>query len=149
MKPVVIVFVFAIGLAAAAIAQDARGVSNELLVHFITSDRNIECLMVDPNLTIGNVECVIHSKGYTTRRDLDNHGLTAHAHPHWLLQYSQPTLGGPSRRELGSSPLRILRDGHTLRVGYFSCTWRNARLTCISTHSKHGFFLSKEQQRRF
>lgn len=151
MKSVVIVFVFvfAVGLAVAAVAQGAHTGSNELLVRFVTSDRNIECLMNDPNLTNGNVECVLHSKGYTTRGDSDNHGLTAHPHPSWMVQYSQATIREPSERELGSSPLRILRDGHTLRVGYFSCTWRDAGLTCISRHSKHGFFLSRTEQRTF
>jgi hypothetical protein len=151
MKSVVIMFAFAVGLAAAAavVAQGAQSGSSELAVRFITSDRNIECLLNDPNTTNGNVECVLHSKGYTTRGDSDNHGLTAHYHPRWVVSYSQTADREPSHRELGSSPLRILRDGHTLRDGYFSCTWRDAGLTCTSRQSKHGFFLSRTAQRTF
>jgi hypothetical protein len=141
---------FATGLATVSVAEGARGASSESLVHFITADRNVECEMVDPRSTIGNVTCVLHSKGYTTRGDLDNHGLTAHYHPQWILQSSRPVEEGPSRREVhGPNPPRILRYGQTLKLGNFRCTSRPAGLTCASVHSKHGFLLSTTQQRIF
>jgi hypothetical protein len=141
---------FAIGLATAAVAEGARGTSNELLVHFITADRNIECEMVDPKGTSGNVTCVLHSKGYTTRGDVDNHGLTARYHPHWDIEFSGAVEIGPSRREIhGPNPARIVQYGQTLTVGNFRGSSRVAGLTCTSIHSKHGFLLSRAQQRTF
>jgi hypothetical protein len=119
-------------------------------MHLITADRNVECEMVDPTTAIGNVTCVLHSKGYTTRGDLDNHGLTAHYHPQWSLQVSGRVEVGPSRREVhGPNPPRILRYGQTLTVGHFRCRYRLAGLTCTSLDSRRGFLLSRTRQRTF
>jgi hypothetical protein len=151
MKLVTVIGVaLAIGLATAAGAEGARRTSSELLVHFITADKNIECEMVDPKSTNGNVTCVLHSKGYTTRGDVDNHGLTARYHRHWDIEFSGAVQTGPSRREVhGPNPAQILRYGQTLTVGNFRCSSRVAGLRCISIHSKHGFLLSRAQQRTF
>jgi hypothetical protein len=140
---------FVLGSATAFVVPPAQGFPTELTVHFITADRNIECEMVDPNITIGNVTCALHSKGYTTRGDLGNHDLTANRSLRWHVDFSRPALVGPSRRELGSKPARILRYGQTLAVGYFRCRSRVAGLTCISRHSGHGFFLSRTRQRTY
>jgi hypothetical protein len=137
-------------VATIVLSSSAQARRTELLVHFITADRNIECGMVDPNTTIGNVTCVLHSKGYTTRGDVDNHGLTARNHPHWVLEYSGAVLTGPSRREVhGPDPARILHYGQTLTVGNFRCSSRAAGLTCISRHSGHGFLLNRAKQQTF
>jgi hypothetical protein len=140
---------FALGLTTASVAAPAQGLPTELLVHFITSDRNIECEMVDPNTTVGNVTCALHSKGYTTRGDVGNHDLTASRSLRWYVDFSRPALVAASRRELGSKPTRILQYGGTLSVGYFRCTSRVSGLTCTSRHSGHGFFLSRTRQRTF
>ena len=106
--------------------------------------------MVDPNTTIGNVTCALHSKGYTTRGDVDNHGLTASRSLRWFVDFSRPAVVGPSRRELGSTRIRIVRAGQRLVVGYFSCSSRAAgQLTCASRHSGHGFSLTRTTQRTF
>ena len=143
-----VVLAVALCTATVAVVSPARAGPAELLVHFITADRNIECEMVDPNTTIGNVTCVMHSKGYTTRGDLDNHGLTAHAHRQWFVDYSRPALAGGGRREV-HGPMRVLRNGRALSVGYFRCVSGAAGLTCTSKHSGHGFFLSRAHQRTF
>jgi hypothetical protein len=135
---------------AGVLTESAQSGTSELLVHFVTADRNAECEMVDPETTIGNVECVLHSNGYTTRGDLDNHGLTARPHPHWFVDYSHPASGGLSRREVhGPVPARTLQTGRTLTVGNFRCSSRVAGLTCTSLRSRHGFFLSRTKQRTF
>jgi hypothetical protein len=136
--------------ASVALAPAAQATASEFLVHFVTADRNIECEMVDPNGTSGNVTCVLHSKGYTTRGDTDNHGLTARDHPHWDIEYSGAVVVGLSRREIhGPNPARILRYGQTLTVGNFRCSSRVSGLTCISRHSGHGFLLSRAKQQTF
>src|SRR4249919_2446893 len=93
---VVSVLLIAVGVFAAS----AQARPTELLVRFMTADRNIECLMVDPNTTIGNIECVLHSKGYTKRGDSDNHALTARPHPAWSVDYSQAANRQSTRREV-------------------------------------------------
>jgi len=138
----------ALGALTVAVVSPARGLPAELIVHVVTADRNIECQMVDPNATIGNITCVMHSKGYTTRGDLDNHGLTARAHLQWFVDYSRPALVGSSRREV-HGPKRILPNGRSLTVGHFRCVSRGGGLTCTSRHSGHGFFLSRARQRTF
>jgi hypothetical protein len=37
--------------------------------------------------------------------------------------------------------------GHTWHAGFLSCASRRTGLTCTSTLTKHGFFLSRESQR--
>lgn len=37
--------------------------------------------------------------------------------------------------------------GHTWHAGFLSCASRRTGLTCVSTVSRHGFFLSRESQR--
>jgi hypothetical protein len=44
---------------------------------------------------------------------------------------------------------RVLRYGHSLKVGPFTCTSRRSGLTCKSRVSRHGFKLSKQRQKRF
>ena len=150
IPPRFIFCMFALGLAAVSITTPAKGRPTELLVHILSADRNIECEMVDPNTTVGNVTCALHSKGYTTRGDVGNHDLTASRSLRWFVDFSRPAVVGASRRELGSKPARILRAGQTLTVGYFRCTSRAAgQLTCASRHSGHGFSLTRTTQRTF
>src|SRR5436190_22159599 len=102
--------------------------------------------MVDPNTTVGNVTCALHSKGYTTRGDRPTHDLTVSRSLRWFVGFSRPALVGASRRELGRKPPRIMRYGQTLTVGYFRCSSRTTGLTCVSRHSGHGSFLNRTSQ---
>jgi len=62
----------------------------------------------------------MHSQGYTTRGDVDNHGLTAHPHPQWFVDYLHVGSREMSRREVhGPNPPRPVSDGQTLTVGHF------------------------------
>ena len=144
--------VVSMGLATALMfAASAEARPAELLVPFVTADRNIECLMVDPDTTIGNVSCVMHSKGYTTKGDSDNPGLTAHPHLFWFVDYARHGDKGSTDREIDSfAPhRRVLREGQSVTVGYFSCSSRPTGLTCLSRHSGHGFLLSRVKQQTF
>jgi hypothetical protein len=136
-------------LAAALLAASAQAGLTELVVHFVTANRDVECEMVDPNTPSGNVTCVLHSKGYTTKGDVDNHGLTAGTHPQWSVAFTGIGQKSLSRREVHGSPLRTLREGQSLAAGYFRCSWSPAGLRCASRHSGHGFLISRERQLTF
>jgi len=127
-------------------AASAKGAPTELLVHFVMPGRDIECLMVDPNVTYGNVTCGIHRNRFRGSRS----GLDAEKPSRrWLVDVNQLPVVDVSTRLFGSSPVRVLRYGQTLRVGFFRCTSRVGGLTCLSRRSGHGFFLSNERQRTF
>src|SRR5262249_22435677 len=111
-------------------------------------DRNIECEMVAPNTTMGNVDCA-YARAFSGETDSVTNDLYVHAHRHWLVQFSRPALVGSSRRGYGSAPVRALRLCQTLSGGYFRCESCTAGLTCISRHSGHGFFLGRATQRTF
>src|SRR5690242_901176 len=140
--------VLAVGLATAANALPAQGSTDEDAVVFSTADRTIECLMLDPKTTVGNVDCVF-AKALTGPWTTATHDLYAHAHRHWLVLYSGRARVGATRRGLGPRPTRRLSVGQTLRIGYFRCSSASAGLTCVSSHSGHGFFLSSARQRIF
>jgi hypothetical protein len=107
--------------------------------------RDIECEMVDPNLTIGNVTCAIHRKRFRETHDGDGEKASRR----WFLDLTRFSVVFPSGRGFGSAPIRVLRYGQTLRVGFYRCTSRATGLTCISRRSGHGFVLSNTRQRRF
>ena len=142
-----IVVILAIGLTGAG-ALSARGMGAELAIRFITADRKIECEMVAPNTTSGNVDCA-YARAFTGETDSPTNDLNVHAHRHWLVQFSRPALVGSTRRGYGSEPVKVLRLGRTLTVGYFRCVSRTGGLTCTSRHSGHGFFLGRATQRTF
>ena len=143
-----VVAVFAVGLATAANALPAEGSTDEDAVVFLTADRTIECEMLDTKTTVGNVDCVL-AKALTGPWTTTSHDLYVHAHRHWLVSYSRRALVGATRRGLGPRPTRRLSVGQTLRIGYFRCSSALAGLTCMSSHSGHGFFLSSARQRIF
>jgi hypothetical protein len=124
----------------------AKGAPTELLVHFVMPGRDIECLMVDPNIPNGNVTC-----GINRNRFRGSHSRIDGEKPsrRWFVDVTHFPLVEVSTRLFGSSPARVLRYGQTLRVGFFRCTSRVAALKCLSRHSGHGFFLSDKQQRTF
>lgn len=127
-------------------AASAKGAPTELLVHFVIPGRDIECLMVDPNVAFGNVTCGIHRNRFRgSRSGFDSEKPSRR----WFVQVNKPAWVEVSTRLFGSSPVRVLRYGQTLRVGFFRCTSRLAGLTCLSRDSGHGFFLSNKQQRTF
>ena len=108
--------------------------------------RDIECLMVDPNIANGNVTCGIHRNRFRGSRSTFDAEKPSRR---WFVNVWQFALVEVSTRGFGSSPVRVLRYGQTLRVGFFRCTSRVAGLTCLSRHSGHGFFLSNKRQRTF
>jgi hypothetical protein len=113
-------------------AASARGAPTELLVHFVMPGRDIECLMVDPNVAYGNVTCGIHRNRFRGSQS----GFDAEKPSRrWFVNVNQFALVEVSTRLFGSSPVRVLRYGQTLRVGFFRCTSRVAGLTCLSRHS--------------
>ena len=117
-------------------AASAKGAPSELLVHFVMPGRDIECLMVDPNVRYGNVECGIHRNRFRgSRSGFDSEKPSRR----WLVNVHQFAVVEVSTRPFGSSPVRVLRYGQTLRVGYFRCTSRVAGLTYLSRESGHGF----------
>ncbi|MFL6069717.1 MAG: DUF6636 domain-containing protein [Actinomycetes bacterium] len=127
-------------------AASAEGAPTELLVHFVMPGRDVECLMVDPNVAYGNVTCGIHRNRFRgSRSDFDSEKPSRR----WFVDVNQVAVVDVSTRPFGSSPVRVLRYGQTLRVGFFRCTSRVAGLTCLSRPSRHGFFLSNKQQRTF
>jgi len=108
--------------------------------------RDIECLMVDPKAANGNVTCGIHRNRFRGSRSGPDAEKPSRR---WFVGVNQIALVEVSTRPFGSSPMRVLRYGQTLRVGFFRCTSRVAGLTCLSRHSGHGFFLSNKRQRTF
>ena len=68
----------------ASLPRLPRQAPTELLVHFVMPGRDIECLMVDPNVAYGNVECGInrnrfrgsHSGSSSARRNHRADGLS-------------------------------------------------------------------------
>ena len=147
MSSRLIVVILALGLTGAG-ALPARGMHAELSIRFITADRDIECEMVAPNTTTGSVDCA-YARAFSGPTDSLTDDLFVHAHRHWLVQFSRPALVGSTRRGYGSEPVKALRLGQTLTVGYFRCVSRAAALTCVSRHSGHGFSLGKTTQRTF
>jgi hypothetical protein len=121
----------------------AINVSSELLVHFVLPGGDTECEMVDPNLLNGNVTCGIHRNRFRCSGPCD---LENNASRRWYVDVTRFAEVWGSRRGLGSTPTRVLRPGQALTVGYFRCTSRAAGLTCVSRHSGHGFFLSKNNK---
>ena len=128
-------------------APSAEGAPTELLVHFVMPGRDIECLMVDPNVAYGNVTCGIQRNRFRGSRG--DHFDSEKPSRRWFVDVNKPALVEVSTRLFGSSPTRVLRYGQTLRVGFFRCTSRVAGLTCLSRHSGHGVFLSNKRQRTF
>jgi hypothetical protein len=126
--------------------SSAKGAPTELLVHFVMPGRDIECLMVDPDVAYGNVTCGIHRHRFRgSRSSFDSEKPSRR----WFVDVNQVAVVDVSTRPFGSSPMRVLRYGQTLRVGFFRCTSRIAGLTFLSRPSGHGFFLSNKQQRTF
>ena len=102
--------------------------------------------MVDPNAYNGNVECGIHRNRFRgSRSGIDSEKPSRR----WLVTVRNLAVVDVSTRPFGSSPVKVLRYGQTLRVGFFKCTSRVAGLTCVSKPSGHGFFLSDKRQRTF
>ena len=139
------IVVFALLAATGVVTASARGGSTELLVHFVLPGRDIECVMVDPNILSGNVTCARHRNKFRCSGPCDLENLSRH----WSVDVTRPGLTGISRRGFGGSPAKILRPGKTLSVGYFRCSSREAGLTCVSRPSGHGFFLNNNKQRVF
>jgi hypothetical protein len=139
--------VLALLAVATVFAASAKGAPTELLVHFVMPARDIECLIVDPNVAYGNVTCGIHRNRLRGSRgdQFDSEKPSRR----WFVDLNKLALVEVSTRLSGSSPVRVLRYGQTLRVGCFRCTSRVAGLTCLSRHSGHGFFLSNKRQRTF
>jgi hypothetical protein len=129
--------------ASGVFAASARSAHTELLVHFVLPGGDTECEMVDPNQLIGNVTCATHRNRYRCSGPCD---LENNASRRWYVDVTRIAEVGQSRRGLGSAPTRVLRSGQALTVGYFRCTSRAAGLTCVSRHSGHGFFLSKNNK---
>jgi Family of unknown function (DUF6636) len=140
-------FVLALLAAPSFLAASAKGAPSELLVHFVMPGRDIECLMVDPNVRSGNVICGIHRNRF--RRTRSGPDGAEKPSRRWWVTVTNPAVVDVETRGFGSSPVRVLRYGLTLRVGFFRCTSRVAGLTCVSRHSGHGFFLSNKRQRTF
>lgn len=130
--------------ASGTLAASARSAQTELLVHFVLPGGDTECLMVDPNLQIGNVTCRIHRNRFTcVGRTCDFENAYSRR---WSVGVTQIATVWRNRQHLGSAPTRVLRSGQSLTVGYFRCTSRAAGLTCVSRRSGHGFFLSKNNK---
>jgi hypothetical protein len=143
----VMALIICVSLAVSSVfAASARGARTELLVHFVLPGGDTECLMVDPNLLIGNVTCAIH------RHRFKCVGLTCDEENgysrRWFVDVAQVAIVDRSRRPFGSSSIRVLRSGRSLTVGYFRCVSGAAGLTCLSRRSGHGFFLSKDNKRQ-
>src|SRR6476620_105393 len=105
-------FVLAFLASPCVFAASAKGAPTERLVHFVMPGRDIECLMVDPNVAYGNVTCGIHRNRFrgTLSGELEKPSRR------WFVDVNQIALVDVSRRPFGSSP-RVLRYGQTLRVG--------------------------------
>jgi hypothetical protein len=138
------VVLFALVVATGGCGTSEQGRPAELRVHFVMPGRDIECEMNDPSLTNGNVLCAIHRKRF---RDTD-YGDGEKPSRRWLLELTRFPAVFSNGRGFGS-PIRVLRYGRTLRVGFYRCTSRATGLTCISRRSGHGFVLSNTRQRRF
>ena len=132
--------------APSVLAASAEAAPTELLVHFVMPGRDTECLMVDPNVPNGNVTCGINRNRFRGSHSDFDHEKSSRR---WFVDVTHFGLVEVGSRPIGSSPARVLRYGQTLRVVFFRCTSRVAGLTCLSRHSGHGFFLSKNQQRTF
>ena len=136
---------FVLLAATGVLTASAQAQPTELLVHFVMPGRDIECQMVAPDTVSGNVVCAMHRNQYrgTLRGDQEKRSRR------WHVDVMRVALVGWSGRGFGGPPVRVLRYGQTLRVGFFRCTSRAAGLTCVSRHSGHGFFLSNKNQRTF
>ena len=131
-------------------AASARSSPTELLVHFVLPGgrhgvRDGRSLIS----WIGNVTCAIHRNRFRCSGpcDLEKNCLA----PLVCRRDPHCGTGGESTRPSDRAPTRVLRSGQALTVGYFRCTARAAGLTCVSRHSRHGFYLStnNESQRLF
>ena len=102
--------------------------------------------MVDPNVAYGTVICGINRNRFRGSTDgLDGEKPSRR----WLVTVKNLPWVEVSTRRFGSSPVRVLQYGQTLRFRFFRCTSRVAGLTCLSRESGHGFFLTNKRQRTF
>jgi hypothetical protein len=102
---------------------------------FHTPTNNIRC---DGDAT--HIECWVMS---TAGRNCEGRG-----YPHaWLLHPRGRAWTGVPCDGPGTGP--ALRYGSLWSAGASRCRSRFTGLTCWSTISRHGFFLSRERQRRF
>ena len=101
--------VLALLAAPSVFAASAEGAPTELLVHFVMPGRDIECLMVDPNVAYGNVTCGIHRNRFRGSRAASTGETVAPL----VCQCEPVALVEVSTRPFGSSPVRVLRYGQT------------------------------------
>jgi len=138
-----------------AFAQGASAAAG--LIHFVTPDREIECDMVPyVGFTVGSgyVRCGIHRNRFRpTSGYFSGHEDQSRR---WRVdQNGDVATSGMSGRIFGmngtivSTVPRVLRNGQTVRVGVFRCTYRTAVVTCANTRSGHGFSISNKTQRTF
>jgi hypothetical protein len=155
-------------VAAGAAAASALGTSTaDRVVHFVTPDREIECVMVfdpfvsDGSTASGNVHCGIHRNRLRVSLSPGNGFDLERPSRRWTVFVDGPAVTGLSRRRFttivdltnggasGSTPARVLRRRQTVKLGVFRCSHRTDGVTCLSTSSGHGFTISDDVQRRF
>jgi hypothetical protein len=87
---------------------------------------------------VGGLTCVVISTGSSTKNPYA-----------WRLDVTHRVTVFRTNQGVNGTPERTLAYGTTFRRGYFRCTSRMSGLTCASTYSGHGFFLSRSKQRTF
>jgi nitrite reductase/ring-hydroxylating ferredoxin subunit len=141
-------------VAASGIFGASAQVGSTELVHFVTPDREIECDMAFDPYAIGggamghgSVVCAIHRKRF--RHSVGANVDLEKPSRRWVIIDDDSASGGRRGRGFSSAAVRVLRNGQAVRVGPFRCTYRTARVTCVSTRSGHGFSISNKTQRTF
>jgi len=124
MRPATVLAVVALALTAATPAAAATK-------RFQTPSHNIVCLYSSSGGPGPHLRCDVRSLNDTAfTLDRTHRGRRVHV--------TDAVTAGP-----------VLRYGRTLRLGPLRCTSRRTGLTCRSTVSRHGFFLSRARQRVF
>ncbi len=108
----------------------------------------------DPHVVgggFGRVSCGIHRNRFRYSGD-----CYFSARENWSRRWSltgpagsAAASAGPQRRCFSDVPARVLRNGQTVRVGPFRCTYRTPAVTCVNARSGHGFSISNKTQRTF
>ena len=115
---------------------------------FHTPSKNIGCSMSDDKF------------GRSVRCDIGEHSWPLPPRPNTqgcrqLDLIAGLTFGTTGKSHFfcaGDTVLRqgsVLRYGHSLRVGRFTCTSRTTGVTCRNRRNGHGLFLSRASYRRF
>ena len=123
-----------IALATLALALALPGAAEAKTRQFQSPSHNIICMYSSSGGPGAFIRCDVLS--------LDDIGFFLRRHHRPRRRHVTDVAGDTTRA-------RVLRYGHSRRLGPFTCRSRRSGLSCKSRVSGHGFKLSRKRQRRF